>query len=147
MAFVTAEDALGELEAILFPKVYARCETLLQEGCVLLFEGEAELKEAYGDESTEELKLLVSAVSAAEPSGTDAQREGERLYIKVTERNRIRFEDAIAILAEYPGSQKILVYFEPEKKLRALKDAGCAVDESLLRQLRLIMGEQNVAVR
>ena len=69
------------------------------------------------------------------------------LYIKVTQRNALRLDDALAIASETRGGSRILVYFEDTKQLRAVKNKGAEISDRLLKQLRLIMGEDNVAVK
>ncbi|HOJ48206.1 MAG TPA: DNA polymerase III subunit alpha [Bacillota bacterium] len=144
MAFVTAEDLDGETEIILFPSVYEEYGSKIREGCIYVFECEATLKESYNDESKDEVKLLMRKAESADgwEQGTDTA-----LYLRVTEKNETRLNDALAIIKEAPGRSRVLVYFEKEKKLRAVKDVYCLVDSELVSQLKLILGEQNVAVK
>ena len=69
------------------------------------------------------------------------------MYIKVTDENSFRLEDAIALASRTKGNSRILVYFEKDKKLRQAKDRSALITERLLRQLKEIMGEENIAVK
>jgi hypothetical protein len=65
----------------------------------------------------------------------------------VTDANSHRLDDAIALAARVAGNSRILVYFEKEKRLCAAKGQSTLINERLLRQLREIMGEENIAVK
>ncbi|MBE6683251.1 MAG: DNA polymerase III subunit alpha [Ruminococcaceae bacterium] len=177
MAFVTAEDESGEAELIAFPTLYTECQGLLSEGSVLVFGGNAELKETYGEEDGESVVVLLRTVTTPEdalketsqksengykrrqnvsanasraPSGENQKTnepKPQSLYLKVTEKNRARLDDAVALASKYPGDSRILVYFEEEKRLAAAKGRSTEISERLLLQLREIMGESNVAVK
>lgn len=66
MAFVTAEDESGETELICFPNLYTECGNMISEGRVLVFCGNPEIKEAYGDETTENVTVLLKSVMTPE---------------------------------------------------------------------------------
>ncbi len=158
MAFVTAEDENDEAELIIFPTLYAQKGEMLSENKVLVFTGNPEIKEAYGEEGSDSLTILVKSVHTPEDavnvfsqkanSSTDTEAKAEQsLYIKVTEENEFRLEDAIDFASQTKGNSRILVYFEKEKKLRQAKGKTTKISERLLNQLREIMGKENIAVK
>ena len=69
------------------------------------------------------------------------------LYLKATTANRSNLDRAIALSRAIPGKARILVYFEEEKKLRAVKDATCSPDEGLIHSLKQLLGDGNVALK
>lgn len=144
MSFITAEDLDGEAEIILFPKVHEKFSDIITEGGIYIFECEATLKESFNDESIDELKLLMKSVKSADDWEQDSDIA---LYLKVTEKNATRLNDALAIIKDSPGKSKVCVYFENEKKLRAAKDLNCNADDKLILQLKLILGQTNVACK
>lgn len=158
MAFVTAEDECGEAELILFPSLYVQIGERISENGIYVFVGNPELKEAYGDEENDSLTVLLKSVltpeealkelgnkpvAAPSANGQDAKS----LYIKVTESNRHRLDDAIALAGQFSGGSRILVYFEADKKLRQAKGKTTRISERLLNMLGEIMGKENVAVK
>jgi len=56
MAFITVEDLYGTVDVIVFPQLYEQCGTRLQEGKVLLIEGQASVKE------DEEIKIIADRI-------------------------------------------------------------------------------------
>ncbi len=152
MAFIEAEDETGECELIAFPSLYAESGSLISEGRVLVFTGNPELKEAYGDEGSESLTILLKSVCTPEDALKAAPRiadkeEAKSLYIKVTPENEFHLNDALALAAKSGGSSRILVYFEQEKRLAAAKGKTANINERLLNQLRELMGKENIAVK
>jgi DNA polymerase-3 subunit alpha len=140
MAFITAEDLDGETEILLFPTIYEEYGSKIREGCIYIFECEATLKESFGNESADEVKLLMKSAQSADGWEQDTDTA---LYLRITEKNASRLNDALAIIKESPGRSRVCVYFEKEKKLRAVKDVNCLADAGLVSQLKLILGEQN----
>ncbi len=154
MAFIEAEDETGECELIAFPSLYTESGSLISEGKVLVFTGNPEMKEAYGDEGSENLTILLKSVSTPEdalknapPVATDDGEKAKSLYIKVTPQNEFHLNDALALAAQTGGSSRILVYFEQEKRLAAAKGKTANISERLLNQLRELMGKENIAVK
>ena len=144
MAFIATEDLYGEAEVILFPKIYEQYGSTLIEGGIYIFKCEATLKESYNNQSADEVKLLLKE---ARPADGWEQDSDTALYIKVTKRNATRLADALEVIKESPGRSTVRVYFEDEKKLKVAKDISCTVDEKLISNIRLIMGESNVATK
>lgn len=156
MAFVSAEDTTGGVELILFPRTFAAVGKDLTVGSVFVFEGEAELADPFDTSRPNELKMILKNVSIPD---TNPPREsailkqepapqGTRsLYLKATAENRASIDRAIALARSVPGSSRILVYFETEKKLRAVRDASCMLDDDLLDDLKALLGDANVAVK
>ncbi len=165
MAFVSAEDESGEAELIVFPSLYNERGSMISENKVLVFVGNPELKESYGEDTGDNITILMKSVYTPQealeklpktrtkmPKNNENIQSpidlGEKsLYIKVTDENSFRLEDAIALASRTKGNSRILVYFEKDKKLRQAKDRSALITERLLRQLKEIMGEENIAVK
>ena len=174
MAFVTAEDESGEAELICFPTLYASAGDLIAENKVLVFSGNPEINEGYGEEGAEHITILLKSVSTPEEALNTAQSNAQpkkapkesvptdrnnsgnadsqgaaaqSLYIKVTKQNESAFENALELASRKPGNSRILVYFESEKRLAAAKGRSANVTERLLIQLKELMGESNIAVK
>jgi DNA polymerase-3 subunit alpha len=154
MAFVTAEDEYGEAEILVFPALYSESGGTIKENEVFVFVGNAELKEAYNDDSSDSITILLKSVHTPEEALTKlAQKaptkvpEAKSLYIKVTDSNSERLEDALALASQQGGNARILVYFESEKRLCAAKGKYTNLDERILRQLGEIMGKENIATK
>ncbi len=144
MAFITAEDLYGEAEIIVFPALYEEFGGAISEGEIYVFACEATLKESFSDDTVDELKLLLKSVRPV----TDFEGDiNPALYLKITDANRSRLEDALEIIRDYPGKSRVKVFFDKEKKLRAAKDLNCCVSDKLISNLKLVLGEKNVATK
>lgn len=150
MAFVTAEDDRGELEITVFPKTLIAYGPLLEEGSVLVFEGSPELREQPGEEAAEHIGMLLKSVYRPEEpaAGTGGAEEPKKsVYIKVTAENAARLDDALATAETFGGNARIIVYFEREHRLCAVRGKSTDAGEASVGKLKMIMGEANVAVR
>lgn len=159
MAFISMEDTTGEMELILFPKTYAALGNRLEVGAILQVTGEAELTESRLEDAPAELKMILRTVADPEKvSNSETTRtqssatiitpsKASALYLKATAANRSNLDRAIALSRAIPGEARILVYFEEEKKLRAVKDASCSPDEGLIHSLKQLLGDGNVALK
>ena len=175
MAFVTAEDESGEAELICFPTLYSSSGNIISENKVLVFSGNPEINESFGDEGAEHITVLLKSVCTPEEALRDSQDKQKQapakstrdnnktdgtsevkagsdntarsLYIKVTNANSAFFDDALALASRTPGNSRILVYFEAEKRLAAAKGRSATITDRLLIQLKELMGESNIAVK
>lgn len=167
MAFVAAEDATGALELILFPQTYDRLGNDILPGAILEFTGDVELAENHRDDGPPELKMILKNISIPEtfaddehailkPTETASQTQSPAksgyagspaLYLRVTKDNQDRLNPAMNAIRAVPGSSRVLVYFEQEKKLRAAKDVTCTPTEALLQTVKQLLGERNVALK
>jgi DNA polymerase-3 subunit alpha len=153
MAFVAIEDTGGEMELILFPKAYEQFGKLTEPGAILLFSGEAELADSRMEDAPAELKMILKNVSNPETTRPQKSatiqevKKNAALYLKATAANRGNLDRALALSKAIPGEARILVYFEEEKKLRAVKDATCSPDEGLIHSLKQLLGDDCVALK
>ena len=118
MGFITLEDQTGQVECLLFPRVYERYSHGLSEDQAVLVTGRLSVRE------DEEIKLVADIVEPLAPpekidTRTDAQRaQGARtkLYLRM---KRETLAQAQAILAGLPG--RIPVYVNlPEEGITLL---------------------------
>ncbi len=141
MGFITLEDLTGQIECLVFPKVFERYQGLLAADDVVVLQGKLSIREE------EAPKLLVDRVTpldnwepqAAQPGEaprarrvpppahhkvtapvlTDAQlaaQSDKKLYVKL---NRPQMNACMAALALHPGSIPVYLHL-PEEKLTFL---------------------------
>ena len=155
MAFVTAEDESGDAELVVFPTLYAESGNMIEENKVLVFTGNPEIKEVYGEEGADNVTILLKSVQTPDEALKNAPKkppvtnkaEAKSLYIKVTPENAFHLDDAVALASQSAGDSRILVYFEAEKRLAAAKGKTTNPTERLVNQLKALMGDENIAIK
>ena len=139
MAFVTLEDFQGAMEIVIFPKVYERCKAFLKEDEVLLVKGRANVS-ADG-----EGKVIAQEIT---PLSLSEQEPPKSLWLKLTEENQVPFGQITAILRNYHGTVPVYIYEEKTKqKMKADRINWVTGEEGLCEELRLLLGEKNVALK
>ncbi len=159
MGFVTLEDLTGQIEGLVFPKVYERYQGMMAEDDMVVLCGKLSIREE------EAPKLLVDRVvpleeweqtpslttppaprpQAVRETRTDAQialASPAKLYLRLS---RPEMDQAMALLSLYPGSVPVYMHIPQEKiTLLAPRTAWCDGSEECLRQLRSRLQEENV---
>ena len=153
MAFVTLEDISGTMEVLVFPNVYSAFAGMLQEGQILRIFGRLSFTEE------QEPKLVCDRVagipsreetaSAQRPPvkpAADPARAG--LYLKFPHADDPRLKKAMQYIAVFDGRTNVFLYFADTKTLRkAPSSFAVDINDVLLRELRRLLGEENVAIR
>jgi len=136
MGFATLEDLTGQIECLLFPKIYERYHFLLQEDAAVMLTGRLSVRE---DEDT---KLLVDVVESLSPPPEPeedipdverAKRSPVKLYLRMKRSQMAEVQEA---LQRQPG--KVPVYMNlPEEgvTLLAPRDWWCEDAEDMLATL------------
>ncbi len=153
--FCHLEDMFGAIEVLVFPKTLDENSQLLQEGEIIQLLGRVSAREeedakiicdqvASLPASVEE--SLLSASKNRNAGATKAEKNG--LYLRVPARECSEMDRAKRLLAVFEGITPVFVYFESERKLmKAPKNMWIDVNDVLLRELRRVLGEQNVVLR
>ena len=161
MAFVTLEDMTGQIECLVFPRVFERYQALLQEDAAAVLSGRLSVREE------EDPKLMVETVTRMEDwrkqeprknaereaagnrrdSRTDAQIASEakrKLFLRLERKDMDR---AGAILALEAGNIPVYIHIPSEKTtLLSPRAAWTGGSENCLRRLRDEFGAENVVL-
>ena len=157
MAFVTLEDMSGQIECLVFPRVYEKYQTLLQEDAAVVISGKISVREE------EAPKLLAERVTPItewnrqpaedrfrpdEPKLTDAQlaaKAEKKLFLRLERKD---MERAGVLLAAEAGEIPVYMHIPAEKMtLLCPKTAWCNGSERCLRRLRDEFGADNVVLK
>ena len=161
MAFVTLEDMTGQIECLVFPRVFEKYRNLLNADEAVVISGRISVRE---DEAP---KLLAERVTrmdewslpgapklserysgrAAEPR-TDAQLAADadtKLFLRLGRRD---MERAGAVLALCAGNVPVYMHI-PEEKITLLspREQWCSGDETCLQRLKDALGAENVVLK
>ncbi len=158
MAFATLEDMFGAMEMLVFPKILDETGPLLREGEVVQVLGRVSARE---DEDAKIVCDRIAPPPAADGQGVLTQQKQEPkvqpaaqkqdksgLYLRVPQRECPQLDRAKQLMAIFDGITPVYVYVESDKKLmKAPRAMWVDVNDVLLRELRRVLGENNVAVK
>ena len=146
MAFCEVEDLYGSIEMIVFPKVFAAHSGLLFAGSIILVEGRISVKD-------DEIKLLAEKISVAPEkieitTGTENQKQKKGLFIRVNKTDEAKIPHLKNLLSIFEGKIPVYLYFSDSKKYEFMgKEYLIDVNEPLIKELKLIFGDENIVLR
>ena len=149
MGFVTLEDLSGQIECLVFPKVYERYQGVLQEDETVVLSGRISVREE------ESPKLLVDTVTLMDdwrqnrkseaPKKTDSQLAQEALRKLFIRLPRQQMPEAVEVLKSFPGTVPTYLHI-PQEKLTLLmpREQWCSAGAECLKALQARFGAENV---
>ena len=149
MAFVTLEDLYGSIRLLVFPKTLAECAELIAEGRIV----KVLCRISVRDENEAEL-ICQTIEEAPEPGSTGTKQANHAgshsrpgLYLKVPGPEDPLYKKAMKYIAVFDGPTPLYIYFCDSKKLMAAPlSKRVSVNSVLLRELKKVLGEKNVAL-
>ncbi len=166
MAFVTLEDMTGQIECLVFPKVYEKYQAQLTEDSIAVISGRISVRE------DEDPKLIAESIcpiadwkkktkdpgqagqqiipgrKAAVPGETDAQaaaRAQKKIFLRIERKDLDR---VTALLAMEQGEIPVYLHIPAEKMtLLCPREAWCSGSEDCLLRLREALGTENVVMK
>ncbi|MBE6820544.1 MAG: DNA polymerase III subunit alpha [Ruminococcaceae bacterium] len=145
MAFVNLEDTYGSVEVIVFPKTLTENPSLFCEGNIVLLRGRISMRE---DEDT---KIVCESVEPCPSENTVAEsrkpekKKAKGLFLRFDNAKSPQIEYCRRLLAIFDGNVPLFYYFSDSKEYKKNPlNIGIDVNPVLLRELRKILGEQNV---
>ncbi len=135
MSFLKVEDIYGQIEVIVFPKVYDVARGILAVDEIVKVTGKLQVKEGIPQIIAEKIEKLEVANNSAE------KKDLTFLGLIVSEENSNRVDDILDILESYPGDVKAIIAMGDKKY-----DTKCSVRrcEGLLSELKSILKENEI---
>ncbi len=156
MAFVTLEDMTGQIECLVFPRVFEKYQPLLQTDSIVVISGRLSVRE---EESPKLLAETIVPLTEWKKKGnsqgkekretrTDAQLAAaadRKIFLRL---NREDMDRAAAVLALEAGSVPVYMHIPGEKlTLLCPKESWASGSEACLQRLRQELGESNVVMK
>ena len=148
MAYVTVEDDTANLEMIAFSRVLEQYMGYLKENSAVVITGRLSLRE---DKEPQIVINRVRPISdfAAErpvyqPEESPADLIPGKLYLKLPSESSPLYAKVRAIVSMFPGDSAAVLYFADTGSRRGSR---CGIRESMLRELKRLLGEENVVVK
>ena len=147
MGFITLEDLTGQIECLLFPRIFERYSKLLELDMPVLLTGHLSVREE------EDTKLLVDMVEPLvqlpppeEPMSDieRAKRSPVKLYLRM---QRSQMDEVKEVLQRQPGKVPVYMNFPDEGiTLLAPRDWWCEDAEDMLATLMTTLPEKDMKV-
>ena len=144
MAYVTVEDDTAAMEMIAFSNVLNQFGGYLKEGAAVVITGRLSLRD---DKEPQIVMNRVRPISdfqggSSEPAARPP-RQGT-LYLRLSGEEGTLYPKVRAMLNMFPGDSGVVLYFADTGRRRGTK---ALLAESLLRELKNVLGEGNVVVK
>lgn len=144
MAYANLEDLYGNIEIVCFPATVAKYKELLTEDALVWVRGRINLNNDKCSLVVQDIRPLTmqAADRQDKPAAGEQKPATQTLYVKVSDRAQYR---RICDLFElHPGDVPVRIQFE--RTLYAC-ESKVRLKESLMMQLRDILGEKNILVK
>ncbi len=146
MAFVDLEDLYGNIEILIFPKIYERYANIIKTDHIIIVEGRVSIRE---DEAP---KILAEKITSIDSNVSTIESLGRKLYIKVNSDENINILDEVkAILLQNKGTTPVYLVDDKADNKRSImladKSMWVTLNEELFFNLKKLVGEKYVALK
>ena len=147
MAYVTVEDDTAAIEMLAFSNVLSQYGGYLRENSPVVITGRLSLRDDKEPQIVVNRARPISDFSEGNPEPekpvTQQPKQGT-LYLRLpSEQDRV-YPKVKAILNMFPGQNGVVLYFSDTKQRRGTR---CMLADSMLRELKNVLGEANVVLK
>ena len=140
MAFLTCEDISGQIELVVFPKVYSLSRRKMEKNAILYVQGKISIRE------DEPVKIIADTV--LDPANVKPKSKNAGVYIKFPSAADGRIRQVEEIIRNSGGDTDTYFYFEDTKQLLRLSSNMRSIQsDGFLKRIKQILGEKNVAIK
>ena len=148
MAYVTLEDDTGSMELLVFSRTLSECGNYLTEGNAVIAEGKISVRDEKAPQLLCDRIHPLGEAGAPEPERELPRkgilREARKIYLRLPAMDHPAVKKIQQILILFPGNQQMVFYFADTGKRFG---APCLIHTSLIRELRELLGEENVVLK
>jgi DNA polymerase-3 subunit alpha len=147
MAYVTLDDGTGDIEVICFQRTLDAGGAYVREGNLVYIRGRLSYRDDKAPQVVANSVRPLSdhdKASAPKEAPRAVQNKESKLYVRLKSEKDPAFERIKLIMEMFPGEQQMVIYFEDTKKRLG---TPCIIHPALLKELREMLGEDNVVVK
>ena len=142
MAYVQLEDDTGSIELLCFQRALDNGGEFAADNAAVVVTGRISVRDEKEPQIVADSIRPISE-AAPQPAGPGAGGRPRRLWLRLASADA-RLLRRIELLQEmFPGREQMIVYFADTGRKLA---ADCVIKDSLVRELRELLGEENVKV-
>jgi len=160
MAFITVEDRYGEIECLVFPKIYTQFYQYIRVDSPVYIEGSVSLREDEFpkvlvnviDELIDNAKYKPSTDTKPDKTGVvttvDAHptKAYTKIYLRVPDFNCREYLKVKNLVDIFEGNVKV-IFYNSESSTYVNYQGGITATEYILSELREILGKENVVLK
>lgn len=138
MAFIKIEDMTGNIEAIIFPKLYTKCSKLIIEDSIIIMSGHISVKEE------ENPKVIADSIEPLKKN----KKIISRVYIRLNDNTwENDVESLKKLFLKYSGKSPIYVVLKnSRKKFMAPRNLWVDANIEFIGEIKNAVGEKNVKI-
>lgn len=148
MAYVTVEDDTAAIEMLAFSNVLSQYGGYIRENSAVVITGRLSLRDDKEPQLVINRARPISDYAGGDPGLPPAPAQTEprtgTLYLRLPSEKGKLFPKIRAILGMFPGGSGVVVYFADTKQRRGTR---CSLMDSMLGELKNVLGEGNVIVK
>ena len=156
MSYISLEDDTGAMEVIAFQRVLDQSSMFIKDNAALIVRGRISVRDEKEPQlMADTIRPIEEADSmkaaAARPDGApkpaphgDDPAAQQKLWVKLPAADDPRIKRVELILTMFPGQQQMVIYCAREKRKLT---ARCIIHDSLVAELKEMLGEENVVVK
>ena len=148
MAYVTVEDDTAAIEMLAFSNVLSQYGGYLRENNPVVVTGRLSIRDEKEPQIVVNRARPISDFAnnpvPEESEQQSAQVHNGTLYLKISSESDPQLRKVKVILNMFPGNSPVVLYFADTKVRRGTK---CLLAESMIRELKNLLGEANVVLK
>ena len=149
MAYVTVEDDTASIELLAFSNVLNQYGGYLRENSPVVITGRLSIRDEKEPQIVVNRARPISdfAEQPAQPPVEERPANSRRtgtLYLRLAGESDPRYGKVRAILNMFPGESGVVLYFADTKQRRGTR---CVIMDSMLGELKKVLGEANVVLK
>ncbi|MBO4962307.1 MAG: DNA polymerase III subunit alpha, partial [Clostridia bacterium] len=139
MLIFTLEDLYGEIECVMFPKMYEKFNELAQVDNVVIISGKLQLRE--GRPASISVDNMVNLVEKEQPTIALEKPKQQYIGLIIPPEKEDDLEELYDILSFYPGDVKVVVKIQGKNKTLKYTVRNC---RGLISEICSIISEENI---
>ncbi len=153
LTFLTLEDQHGDIDVIIFPKTMEQNPATLNEGNIIFIKGTVQLRD---NESARiicnnfvKINSVAQAMNLVEKPKDEPQKKSKRegLFLRFDSADDEKIESVKNLLQIFSGNFPVYFYYNDTKQyVRLAQSNFVSYNESMIRELKRILGDENVVV-
>ena len=141
MAYVTLEDDSGSMELICFQRALDSGGNYIKDNAALYVKGRVSVR----DEKEPQLMVdMIRPLTDLEAPPAAEEKKQKKLFLKLRSDDAKTLRRIDLILKMFEGNDTMVQYFADIKKQRS---CSCLIHEAMVKELREMLGEENVVVK